>query len=86
MNIKHIAATLAILGSASFTMTGCKDKGSTEVPGADEKKAEGSCGGKKDGSCSADKKVEGAEGSCSGEKKEGGEAPAGDAAAEAPAE
>jgi len=78
MNIKHIAATLAILGSASFTMTGCKDKGSTEVPGGEEKKAEGSCG--------ADKKVEGAEGSCGGEKKEGGEAPAGDAAGDAAAE
>lgn len=85
MNIKHIAATLAILGSASFTMTGCKDKGSTEVPGADEKKPEGSCGAGKDGSCSAEKKA-GGDASCSGEKKEGGEAPAGDAAAEAPAE
>jgi len=85
MNIKHIAATLAILGSASFTMTGCKDKGSTEVPGGDEKKAEGSCGEKKDGSCGGEKKPDG-EASCSGEKKEGGEAPAGDAAAEAPAE
>lgn len=75
MNIKHIAATLAILGSASFTMTGCKDKGGTEVPGGDDvKKPEGSCGEKKDGSCS-------------GEKKEGGDAPAGDApAGDAPAD
>jgi hypothetical protein len=83
MNIKHIAATLAILGSASFTLTGCKKEG-TEVPAGDEKKAEGSCGEKKDGSCSGEKK----EGSCSGEKKEGGEAapPEGEAApAEAPA-
>ncbi len=83
MNIKHIAATLAILGSASFTMTGCK-KESTEVPAGDEKKAEGSCGEKKDGSCSGEKK----EGSCSGEKKEGaeGDAAPADAPAEAPAE
>ena len=80
MNIKHIAATLAILGSASFTMTGCKKEG-TEVPAGEEKKAEGSCGGeKKEGSCGGEKK----EGSCGGEKKEGAEA--GDAPAEAPAE
>jgi hypothetical protein len=79
MNIKHIAATLAILGSATFTLTGCKKEG-TEVPAGEEKKAEGSCGEKKDGSCSGEKK----EGSCSGEKApaEGG----GDAPAEAPAE
>jgi uncharacterized low-complexity protein len=83
MNIKHIAATLAILGSASFTMTGCKKEG-TEVPAGDEKKAEGSCGEKKDGACSGEKK----EGSCSGEKKEGaeGDAAPADAPAEPPAE
>lgn len=80
MNIKHIAATLAILGSASFTLTGCKKEG-TEVPAGDEKKAEGSCGANKDGSCSAEKK---AEGSCSADKKaEGDAAGEGDAAAEA---
>ncbi len=58
MNLKHIAATLAILGSASFTMTGCKKSGEgTETPadGGGEKK-EGSCGGeKKEGSCGGDK-------------------------------
>jgi hypothetical protein len=72
MNVKHIAATLAILGSASFTLTGCK-KDSTEVPAADgAKKGDGSCGANKDGSCGA--------------KKEGGDAPAADApAADAPA-
>ena len=71
MNVKHIAATLAILGSASFTLTGCK-KESTEVPAADGAKTEGSCGANKDGSCGA--------------KKEGGDAPAGDApAGDAPA-
>lgn len=33
MNIKDIAATLAILGSGALVMTGCgKDKGATEVP------------------------------------------------------
>lgn len=79
MNVKHIAATLAILGSASFTLTGCKKSGEgTEVPAEGEKKAEGSCGANKDGSCNGEKK----EGSCSGEKKEG----EGDAAAEPPAE
>ena len=57
MNVKHIAATLAILGSASFTLTGCKKSGEgTEVPAEGEKKAEGSCGANKDGSCSGDKK------------------------------
>lgn len=85
MNIKHIAATLAILGSASFTMTGCKKEG-TEVPAGEEKKAEGSCGGeKKEGSCGGEKK----EGSCGGEKAAGdapaGDAPAGDAPADPPA-
>lgn len=79
MNIKHIAATLAILGSASFTMTGCKDKGSTEVPGGDEKKAEGSCGEKKDGSCGGEKAAP-AEGDAAAADADA------DAAAEPPAE
>lgn len=71
MNVKHIAATLAILGSASFTLAGCnKSKEGTEVPAADAAKPEGSCGAKSDGSCGA--------------KPEGdAEAPAGDAAAAA---
>lgn len=77
MNVKHIAATLAILGSASFTLTGCK-KDSTEVPAADGAAKEGSCGAKKDGSCGAAKT-----------DAPGGDAPAdapgGDAPAEAPA-
>ena len=73
MNVKHIAATLAILGSASFSLAGCnKAKEGTEVPAADAggEKKEGSCGEKKDGSCGA--------------KPEGDAAapPAGDAAAE----
>lgn len=72
MNVKHIAATLAILGSASFALTGCKKAAEgTEVPAEGEKKAEGSCKG-------------GAEGNCSGNKEA---APAdGEKAAEAPAE
>lgn len=36
MNIKDIAATLAILGSGALAMTGCKDKPATEVPGGTE--------------------------------------------------
>ena len=72
MNIKHIAATLAILGSASFTMTGCKDKGSTEVPGGEEKKAEGSCGeGKTEGSFGQGKTDEKAPEASCGEKPDG---------------
>mgnify|MGYP003594660814 CR=1 FL=1 len=75
MNVKHIAATLAILGSASFALTGCKKAAEgTEVPAEGEKKAEGSCKG--EGGCKG-------EGSCKG-AAEGGEKPA-DAPAEAPA-
>jgi hypothetical protein len=81
MNIKHIAATLAILGSASFSLTGCKKSAEgTEVPEGGEKKADGSCGAKKDGSCGANK-----DGSCSGTKTEGGDAAAGEGG-EKPAE
>ena len=37
MNLKDIAATLAILGSGALAMTGCgKDKPATEVPAGDE--------------------------------------------------
>ena len=75
MNVKHIAATLAILGSASFSLAGCnKGKEGTELPAADgAEKKENSCGGeKKESSCGA--------------KPEDETAPAeGDAAAEAPA-
>lgn len=60
MNVKHIAATLAILGSASFSLAGCnKGKEGTEVPGAGAtEKKEGSCGEKKDGNCGGDKAAE----------------------------
>ena len=55
MNVKNIAATLAILGSASFSLVACnKSKEGTEVPAADAaEKKEGSCGENKDGSCGA---------------------------------
>ena len=79
MNIKHIAATLALLGTASFAVTGCGKKGGegTEVPaeGGDKADGEGSCSGEKaDG-----------EGSCSGEaggEEAGGEEGGGEEAAE----
>ena len=72
MNVKHIAATLAILGSTSFAIAGCgKKPEGTEVPAGDGAGKEGSCGAKKDGSCAGDKKP--------------ADAPA-DAPAEAPAE
>ena len=76
MNVKHIAATLAILGSASFSLAGCnKSKEGTEVPTGDAvEKKEGSCGEKKDGSCGAKPEGDAA-----------GDAAAGDAAAEPPA-
>lgn len=75
MNIKDIAATLAILGSGAL-LTGCgKDKPTTEVPGGTEAAPtdgaeakcaaghtdEGHCG---DAAASADDAPEG-EGSCS---------------------
>ena len=83
MNVKHIAATLAILGSASFTLTGCK-KDATEVPADGAAKPEGSCGAEKNGSCGA-KKTD-APGGDSPADAPGGDPPAGDAApAEAPA-
>jgi hypothetical protein len=83
LNIKEIAATLAILGSGALVLTGCeKDKEATETPAAaggagEEAKPEGSCGGEKaEGSCGGEKKEgscggEKAEGSCGGEKAEG---------------
>ena len=66
-DLKHIVATLAILGTGTLGITAC-DKGgdSTNNPDADAAPAdgEGSCSGDKaEGSCSGDK----AEGSCSGE-------------------
>ena len=60
MNVKHIAATLAILGSASFAAAGCNKKAEgTEVPAADGAKKDGSCGEKKDGSCDGAKDTPG---------------------------
>ncbi len=70
MNVKHIAATLAILGSTSFALVGCnKNKEGTETPAGDSAKpADGSCKGA------------GGDGSCKGAK----DAPGGDAPADAP--
>ena len=68
MNVKHIAATLAILGSTSFALVGCNKKEGTETPAGDSAKpADGSCGEKKEGTCDANK-----------------DAPGGDAPADAP--
>lgn len=88
MNIKDIAATLAILGSGAL-MTGCgKDKPATEVPAGDEAAptdgAEAKCSAdhKEDGHCGDDaaapaegEAAAGAEGeaSCSAEGKKDGE-------------
>jgi hypothetical protein len=84
MNIKDIAATLAILGSGAL-MTGCgKDKPATEVPAGDEAAptdgAEAKCSADhtEEGHCGDDAAAPaegGAEGeaSCSAEGKEGGE-------------
>jgi len=58
MNVKHIAATLAILGSSTFALVGCKKEG-TETPAGDTAKPEGSCGAKADGSCNANKDAPG---------------------------
>ena len=87
MNIKDIAATLAILGSGAL-MVGCgKDKPTTEVPTGDEAAppvegaAEAKCGEghpeEGEGHCAAAEEAAadgGAEASCSAEgKTEGGE-------------
>lgn len=87
-NLKHIAATLAILGSASFAVTGCnKNKEATEVPEATTP-AEGEATpaeatpeatpAEGEASCGGEKKAEG-EASCGGEKKAEGEASCGGA-------
>ena len=81
MNIKDIAATLAILGSGTLVMTGCgKEQPATEVPGgdaatpadgaADAAAAEASCaeGHTDEGHCGDDAA---GEGSCSAEEGEG---------------
>jgi hypothetical protein len=84
MNIKDIAATLAILGSGAL-MVGCgKDKPATEVPAGDEAAppvegaAEAKCGEghTEEGHCAgADEAAAdgGAEASCSAEGKPEGE-------------
>jgi len=78
MNVKHIAATLAILGSTSFALVGCKKEG-TETPAGDTAKpADGSCGEKKDGSCGAGKDAPGGDAPADAP---GGDAPVGDAEA-----
>jgi hypothetical protein len=85
MNVKHIAATLAILGSSSFALVGCnKNKEGTETPAADAQAGEGSCGAKKDGSCGGAKDAPGGDAPADAA---GGDAPAaeGDAAAAPPA-
>lgn len=89
MNIKDIAATLAILGSGALVMTGCgKEKPATETPGGAEATpeaggdaAEAKCGEghTEEGHCGAAEEAAGgegdaaAEGSCGGAAKEGGE-------------
>ena len=93
MNIKDIAATLAILGSGALVMSGCgKDAPATEVPGeeaapaadaeascaADDHPDEGHCG---DDAAGGDEAA--GEGSCSGEGEEAScSAEAGEEAAE----
>ena len=75
MNLKDIAATLAVLGGGALVMSGCgKDKPTTEVPSGTDP-APAADGG--EASCGA----EGAEGegSCSGETAPAGDAPEGDA-------
>ncbi|MCX4247904.1 hypothetical protein [Paraliomyxa miuraensis] len=82
MNIKDIAATLAILGSGALVMTGCgKDKPATEVPGGDAEVAptggdeavppagEASCGEghTEEGHCGGEEAAGGGEASCGGE-------------------
>jgi uncharacterized low-complexity protein len=60
LNIKEIAATLAILGSGTL-MVGCeKDAPATETPAAGDTAGtpEASCGEKKDGSCGEGKTPE----------------------------
>jgi hypothetical protein len=67
-DLKHIAATLAVLGTAAFSLTACK-KDSTEAPGGGAAAGEKSCGGANGcGGHKTDAKTEGA--------KTEGEAPA----------
>ena len=82
MNIKDIAATLAILGSSTLAMTGCgkEQQPATEVPGGDEATpadgadagGEAKCGEghEGDGHCGDDAAAGGGEASCSAEDGE----------------
>ena len=80
MNIKDIAATLAILGSGALAMTGCgKDKPATEVPAGDEAAPTDGAEAK----CSADHKEEGHCGDEAAAPAEGGDAGGGEASCSA---
>ena len=86
MNVKHIAATLAILGSSTFALVGCKKEG-PETPAGDTAKPEGSCGAKADGSCNAAKDAPGGDAPADapgGDPPAGGEGDAAPAAAPTP--
>jgi hypothetical protein len=73
-DLKHIAATLAVLGTAAFSLTACK-KDSTEAPGGGAAAGEKSCGG-----------ANGCGGHKAGDKAEGDKTEGDKAAGEAPAE
>ena len=71
MNYKHIATTIALLGSSTLVLTGCnKQKGGTEVPG-------GEGGEAGEAQCAADDHP--AEGHCGGDSADGADAAEGDA-------
>jgi hypothetical protein len=71
MNLKHIATTIALLGSGALVLTACnKEKGSTEVPG-------GEGGEAGEAQCAADDHP--AEGHCGGDSADGADAAEGDA-------
>lgn len=71
-DLKHIAATLAVLGTAAFSLTACK-KDSTEAPGGGGAAAgEKSCGGANGcGGHKTDAKGEGDKTAGEGDKTEG---------------
>jgi hypothetical protein len=87
MNVKDIAATLAILGSGALVLSGCgKDAPSTEVPSGadatapstDDIPAAGDGGDAAEASCGGEDHTE--EGHCGGD--DGGAAEGGEEAAE----
>ena len=69
LNLKTIAATLAVMGSGAVlgACGGSQATKANEVPAAESGEPSASCGAKKEGSCGGEKK----EATCSGEKKEG---------------